>query len=159
MSVDWEPFIGSAAAAQVENNYGSYSVLDNTTRLRIISVNTNLWYKVSEPPLLFAGSTLANFLAISTYHGKVILVVCRPGWSRSWKSQKKLEKEFGSSDICQWDYLTASTIRVNTLIKLCKGLKLSSQPYSSGIHIKISSKLLIQTIRLSSLINTQNFMV
>jgi len=46
MSMNWESVIGSDAASQVENNFGSYSVLDKTG-LRILSINTNYWYKVS----------------------------------------------------------------------------------------------------------------
>lgn len=45
ISSDIESWVGSAAAAEVSSNYGSYSVLDATTGLRIISLNTNLWYK------------------------------------------------------------------------------------------------------------------
>lgn len=45
MSSDWESWIGSTAAGEVSSNYGSYSVKDSATGLRIISVNTNLWYK------------------------------------------------------------------------------------------------------------------
>lgn len=41
----WTSMIGNTAAAQVIADYGSYSVLDSTTGLRIISINTNLWYK------------------------------------------------------------------------------------------------------------------
>lgn len=42
----WTTMIGSIAAAQAEADYGSYSVVDSTTGLRLISINTNLWYKV-----------------------------------------------------------------------------------------------------------------
>lgn len=42
MSIDWESFIGSAAATQVKDNFGSFSVLDSSG-LRIISINTNFW--------------------------------------------------------------------------------------------------------------------
>lgn len=45
ISSDLEALIGTAAAAEVQNNYGSYPVLDSTG-VRIISVNTNFWYKV-----------------------------------------------------------------------------------------------------------------
>lgn len=45
LSGDLESWVGSTAAAQVSSNYGSYSVVDNTTGLRIISLNTNFWYK------------------------------------------------------------------------------------------------------------------
>lgn len=45
MSSGWESWIGATAAAQVESNYGSYSV-KTSEGLRIISVNTNFWYKV-----------------------------------------------------------------------------------------------------------------
>lgn len=45
LAADVEGWVGSAAAAEVSSNYGSYSVLDATTGLRIISLNTNLWYK------------------------------------------------------------------------------------------------------------------
>ncbi|KFY05465.1 hypothetical protein V492_08517, partial [Pseudogymnoascus sp. VKM F-4246] len=44
MSAGWETWIGSAAAAEVSSNYGSYSVVDGSG-LRIISLNTNFWYK------------------------------------------------------------------------------------------------------------------
>ncbi|KAF2231533.1 sphingomyelin phosphodiesterase [Viridothelium virens] len=45
LSTDWESWIGSAAASDVASNFGQYSVLDKTTGLRIISMNTNFWYK------------------------------------------------------------------------------------------------------------------
>ena len=45
LSTEWEAVIGNAAATQVEDNGGSYSVL-TSNGLRIISVNTNYWYKV-----------------------------------------------------------------------------------------------------------------
>jgi hypothetical protein len=46
ISSDLETLIGTAAAAaEVQNNYGSYPVLDSTG-VRIISVNTSFWYKV-----------------------------------------------------------------------------------------------------------------
>lgn len=45
LSEDIETWIGSSAAAEVAENYGSYSVVDSTTGLRLISVNTNFWYK------------------------------------------------------------------------------------------------------------------
>lgn len=46
LSTNIEGWIGSTAAAEVSSNFGSYSVLaDNHTNLRIISVNTNFWYK------------------------------------------------------------------------------------------------------------------
>lgn len=41
----WTSMIGSTTAAEVAANYGSYSVVDSTTGLRLISINTNLWYK------------------------------------------------------------------------------------------------------------------
>ncbi|KAH9946301.1 Metallo-dependent phosphatase-like protein [Epithele typhae] len=44
LSSDWETWIGPDAAAQVSSNFGSYSVVDSNG-LRIISVNTNFWYK------------------------------------------------------------------------------------------------------------------
>lgn len=45
LSTDIEAWVGTTAAAQVSSNYGSYSVVDSTTGLRIISINTNFWYK------------------------------------------------------------------------------------------------------------------
>jgi sphingomyelin phosphodiesterase len=45
ISSDLQPWIGAAAAADVQNNYGSYSVKD-ASGVKIISVNTNFWYKV-----------------------------------------------------------------------------------------------------------------
>ena len=45
MSSDWSSWIGATAAAEADSNYGSYSVL-TSEGLRIISVNTNFWYKV-----------------------------------------------------------------------------------------------------------------
>lgn len=45
LSGDIEGWIGSTAAAQVSSNYGSYSVVDSSTGVRIISMNTNFWYK------------------------------------------------------------------------------------------------------------------
>ncbi|PMD54294.1 sphingomyelin phosphodiesterase [Hyaloscypha bicolor E] len=44
MSSDWSSWIGATAAAEADSNYGSYSVL-TSQGLRIISVNTNFWYK------------------------------------------------------------------------------------------------------------------
>ncbi|KUJ07393.1 calcineurin-like phosphoesterase [Mollisia scopiformis] len=44
MSSDWSTWIGATAAAEADDNYGSYSVL-TAGGLRIISVNTNFWYK------------------------------------------------------------------------------------------------------------------
>lgn len=44
LSSAWSSWIGSKTATQAENNYGSYSVL-TSTGLRMISVNTNFWYK------------------------------------------------------------------------------------------------------------------
>ncbi|PMD25630.1 sphingomyelin phosphodiesterase [Hyaloscypha hepaticicola] len=44
MSSDWSSWIGATAAAEANSNYGSYSVL-TSEGLRIISVNTNFWYK------------------------------------------------------------------------------------------------------------------
>lgn len=45
MAADWTTWIGATAAAEAKDNYGSYSVL-TSTGLRMISVNTNFWYKV-----------------------------------------------------------------------------------------------------------------
>jgi len=45
MSTDWSSWIGATAAGEVKNNFGSYSVL-TSSGLRMISVNTNFWYKV-----------------------------------------------------------------------------------------------------------------
>jgi sphingomyelin phosphodiesterase len=45
MSSDWSSWIGATAAAEANTNFGSYSVL-TSEGLRIISVNTNFWYKV-----------------------------------------------------------------------------------------------------------------
>lgn len=45
MSSDWSSWIGATAAAEADTNFGSYSVL-TSEGLRIISVNTNFWYKV-----------------------------------------------------------------------------------------------------------------
>lgn len=42
---DITAWVGDAAAAEVSGNFGSYSTLDATTGARIISVNTNFWYK------------------------------------------------------------------------------------------------------------------
>ncbi|KAG4439668.1 hypothetical protein IFR05_004865 [Cadophora sp. M221] len=44
LSSEWASVIGSTAAAEVESNYGSYSVL-TSEGLRMITVNTNFWYK------------------------------------------------------------------------------------------------------------------
>ncbi|KAF8888535.1 Metallo-dependent phosphatase-like protein [Infundibulicybe gibba] len=44
-SQGWERFIGQTAANQVDHNSGSYSVLVPGTKLRIISINTQYWYK------------------------------------------------------------------------------------------------------------------
>lgn len=46
LSSDIEGWIGSAAAAQVSSNFGSYSVLaEGHSGLRVISLNTNFWYR------------------------------------------------------------------------------------------------------------------
>lgn len=45
LSLAWAPTIGPEAAANVTDDYGSYSVKDAKTGVRIISINTNLWYK------------------------------------------------------------------------------------------------------------------
>lgn len=45
MSSEWSSWIGATAAAEAESNFGSYSVL-TSEGLRLISVNTNFWYKV-----------------------------------------------------------------------------------------------------------------
>ncbi|KAK4046708.1 hypothetical protein OIO90_006461 [Microbotryomycetes sp. JL221] len=42
---DWKKWIGHKAAQSVKNNFGCYSVVHPGTELRIISVNTNYWYK------------------------------------------------------------------------------------------------------------------
>jgi sphingomyelin phosphodiesterase len=47
LSSNWSSWIGAAAAAEADSNYGSYSVL-TSKGLRIISVNTNFWYKVRQ---------------------------------------------------------------------------------------------------------------
>ncbi|PPQ81932.1 hypothetical protein CVT25_013780 [Psilocybe cyanescens] len=44
-SQGWNPFIGTAAASQVQHMSGSYSVNPAGTNLRIISLNTIYWYK------------------------------------------------------------------------------------------------------------------
>ena len=43
---DWEQWIRSAAAEQVRNNYGSYSVVYGRD-LKIISINTQFWMRVN----------------------------------------------------------------------------------------------------------------
>jgi sphingomyelin phosphodiesterase len=45
MTSDWSSWIGSSVSAEANSNFGSYSVL-TSEGLRIISVNTNFWYKV-----------------------------------------------------------------------------------------------------------------
>jgi sphingomyelin phosphodiesterase len=47
MAADWTSWIGATAAAEAKDNYGSYSVL-TSSGLRMISVNTNFWYKVCQ---------------------------------------------------------------------------------------------------------------
>lgn len=49
MFSDWESWIGSSASTEADSNFGSYSVVDSATGLRLISVNTMFWYKVSKP--------------------------------------------------------------------------------------------------------------
>ncbi|KZV71061.1 sphingomyelin phosphodiesterase [Peniophora sp. CONT] len=44
-SAGWEPWIGSAAAADVDSKSGSYAIVPEGTNLRIISLNTLFWYK------------------------------------------------------------------------------------------------------------------
>ncbi|KIP02824.1 hypothetical protein PHLGIDRAFT_277143 [Phlebiopsis gigantea 11061_1 CR5-6] len=44
-SAGWEQFVGSAAASQVDHISGSYSAVVEGMNLRIISVNTQYWYK------------------------------------------------------------------------------------------------------------------
>ncbi|KAL7267736.1 hypothetical protein RUND412_009662 [Rhizina undulata] len=41
----WKTWIGSTASSAADSNYGSYSVLHANSNLRIISVNSNFWYK------------------------------------------------------------------------------------------------------------------
>lgn len=45
LSADISGWVGSTAAAQVSSNLGSYSTVDAATGLRIVSLNTNFWYK------------------------------------------------------------------------------------------------------------------
>ncbi|CAN8096248.1 unnamed protein product [Discula destructiva] len=67
LSGDIEAWIGSTAAAQVSSNFGSYSVVDSTTGLRIISINTNFWYKSNywmyEPTMEHDPSGMLTWLA------------------------------------------------------------------------------------------------
>ncbi|KAK4047454.1 hypothetical protein OIV83_005366 [Microbotryomycetes sp. JL201] len=42
---DWEKWIGKDAAKSVATQYGCYSIVHPGSELRIISVNTNYWYK------------------------------------------------------------------------------------------------------------------
>lgn len=51
MSSNWTSWIGPQAANEVKTNFGSYSVL-TPEGLRIISINTNFWYKVNFFPTL-----------------------------------------------------------------------------------------------------------
>jgi sphingomyelin phosphodiesterase len=44
LSSEWDQWIGSTAAAQADN-YGAYSYSLSDYNLRIISINTNLYYK------------------------------------------------------------------------------------------------------------------
>ncbi|CZR64135.1 related to acid sphingomyelinase [Phialocephala subalpina] len=44
MTSDWSTWIGATVSAEADANYGSYSTL-TSEGLRIISVNTNFWYK------------------------------------------------------------------------------------------------------------------
>ncbi|TVY71539.1 Sphingomyelin phosphodiesterase [Lachnellula suecica] len=44
MSTEWSSWIGATAASEADSNFGSYSVL-TAEGLRMISVNTNFWYK------------------------------------------------------------------------------------------------------------------
>ena len=48
MTSEWTSWIGTVAATEANFNYGSYSAL-TADGLRIISVNTNFWYKVCTP--------------------------------------------------------------------------------------------------------------
>lgn len=48
MASEWTSWLGSTVAGDADSNYGSYSAL-TATGLRIISVNTNFWYKVCIP--------------------------------------------------------------------------------------------------------------
>lgn len=45
LETEWTSWIGSTAAEEADSNFGSYSVL-TSEGLRMISVNTNFWYKV-----------------------------------------------------------------------------------------------------------------
>ncbi|KAL8352542.1 hypothetical protein RB601_002727 [Gaeumannomyces tritici] len=45
MGAGWRGWIGPDAAAQVSSNFGSYSVRDQATGLRVVGLNTNFWYK------------------------------------------------------------------------------------------------------------------
>ncbi|KII87716.1 hypothetical protein PLICRDRAFT_176496 [Plicaturopsis crispa FD-325 SS-3] len=44
-SADWTQWIGSVPSSQVDHTSGSYSIVPPGTNLRILSVNTQYWYK------------------------------------------------------------------------------------------------------------------
>jgi len=46
LSAEWTAFLGPEVAGQSRTQSGSYSTLHKDTNLRIISINTNFWYKV-----------------------------------------------------------------------------------------------------------------
>ena len=46
-SQDWSSAVGSAAAASIEENSGSYSMIYENTPLMLISLNTNFWYTLN----------------------------------------------------------------------------------------------------------------
>ena len=97
LASEWASWIGSIAAAEADSNYGSYSVL-TSEGLRMISVNTNFWYKVFETFLTVGKSKLIGYSKTSGYMNqrwKATLVVNFLGSSPSSRLLRLPENEFG----------------------------------------------------------------
>jgi hypothetical protein len=96
ISTDLQPWIGAAAAAEVKNNYGSYSVLDSSG-VRIISVNTNFWYKVRKAQLLEAQQLIrdSKISGCMKRRWRVIQLDFSHGWLANLKLPKLLESVSG----------------------------------------------------------------
>ncbi len=80
LSSDWTTWIGAAIAAEADDNYGSYSVL-TPGGLRIISVNTNFWYKVCLA--LFWKGQISYISLIPNWQRVDIIAEDLLGWARS----------------------------------------------------------------------------
>lgn len=99
LSSEWKSMIGSTAAAEVESNYGSYSVL-TSEGLRLISVNTNFWYKVRRVLYIIRTNDCLHFRSKTSGSMKLpwigIHLASLLGLWLSWKLLKLQEKGCGS---------------------------------------------------------------